>query len=690
MPLTYIDVYAGPYTTAEEDGEVEGGQVEFLPEVPVQDTVGNTIVAQVPVIADIDPETGIAHKRLLATDSDGLQAEFAYQVTEKIIGSQPRTRRRSIEIPKNSPGGALHLADVADAVGAPVWTYVTLATFNTHVEGTAAENVHEGYLTSLPVGQNVWENDQLFGGGRPWAEVAAFDPSVVDGAPLAADALDDAIARAELQGTNVIAFTAGLYDLNGLRPIGDDKVVLLIGATIKGGLQCGERCSVVDLGGSKFIPWTVGGAGGADLAIYVPDNSDFTLVGGVFDRTTVRVENTTDTESLKRVRIRGPKWIGNYAAWATGEPLEVLGVSILEMSDLMMDVQNVYRFAKLTSSAAYVDVPSTPVTEAYVRKMVAHGWILNGSMNAANKQVIDCYAGVGEALFDDIEATITGTPSYFLEAKNAGDAVNPTTTKHNFDFKGRIKGSFSQAVIRVHGARAEAFADGTEQICTIDATIQNALTGHGVQVDQMSKAKIRGVIELPDVAGAAYVVVTHGTRDVDIDVDGMHGSIFVGDTAGGPTDPPAGTTRLVKVRGQLLEPRALGAVELWDLGGAARVDVSHTQAYSTSGTHPTGAFLYLNGSALAALTCIGNEAQFALAGTEVILLAAGSTIAERTEFGNSWNPRIDFGTAPPVAGTYKRGDRRYNIEPAAGGPPGWVCVAGGTPGTWKADANLAA
>jgi len=49
-----------------------------------------------------------------------------------------------------------------------------------------------------------------------------------------------------------------------------------------------------------------------------------------------------------------------------------------------------------------------------------------------------------------------------------------------------------------------------------------------------------------------------------------------------------------------------------------------------------------------------------------------------------------FLKAPPGEGTWERGDVIWNTEPIAGGPPGWVCVAAGTPGTWKAMANLAA
>lgn len=40
-------------------------------------------------------------------------------------------------------------------------------------------------------------------------------------------------------------------------------------------------------------------------------------------------------------------------------------------------------------------------------------------------------------------------------------------------------------------------------------------------------------------------------------------------------------------------------------------------------------------------------------------------------------------TAAPGSGTHSQGDVIYNQSPSAGGHIGWVCVAGGTPGTWK-------
>lgn len=51
---------------------------------------------------------------------------------------------------------------------------------------------------------------------------------------------------------------------------------------------------------------------------------------------------------------------------------------------------------------------------------------------------------------------------------------------------------------------------------------------------------------------------------------------------------------------------------------------------------------------------------------------------------------VTFAAAAPTAGTWVRGDIVWNNAPSAAGVPGWVCTAGGTPGTWNAMAALAA
>ena len=48
------------------------------------------------------------------------------------------------------------------------------------------------------------------------------------------------------------------------------------------------------------------------------------------------------------------------------------------------------------------------------------------------------------------------------------------------------------------------------------------------------------------------------------------------------------------------------------------------------------------------------------------------------------------GNAAPASGTYRQGDIIWNTAPSAGADIGWVCVTGGTPGTWKTFGAIAA
>ena len=45
--------------------------------------------------------------------------------------------------------------------------------------------------------------------------------------------------------------------------------------------------------------------------------------------------------------------------------------------------------------------------------------------------------------------------------------------------------------------------------------------------------------------------------------------------------------------------------------------------------------------------------------------------------------RVEFRNAAPTTETWARGDIVFNNAPSANGRIGWVCVTGGTPGTWK-------
>jgi hypothetical protein len=53
------------------------------------------------------------------------------------------------------------------------------------------------------------------------------------------------------------------------------------------------------------------------------------------------------------------------------------------------------------------------------------------------------------------------------------------------------------------------------------------------------------------------------------------------------------------------------------------------------------------------------------------------------------NVRWRVGTAAPTSGTWQSGDVVWNANATAGGNAGWICVAAGTPGTWKTWGTIA-
>jgi parallel beta-helix repeat protein len=52
--------------------------------------------------------------------------------------------------------------------------------------------------------------------------------------------------------------------------------------------------------------------------------------------------------------------------------------------------------------------------------------------------------------------------------------------------------------------------------------------------------------------------------------------------------------------------------------------------------------------------------------------------------GHDLEPRVAHAPAPPIEGTWRRGDLVWNTAPRSGQPSGWICVQDGAPGAWAA------
>jgi parallel beta-helix repeat protein len=79
---------------------------------------------------------------------------------------------------------------------------------------------------------------------------------------------------------------------------------------------------------------------------------------------------------------------------------------------------------------------------------------------------------------------------------------------------------------------------------------------------------------------------------------------------------------------------------------------------------------------------VRNSSNFAPAGTSAALFDASSGTDNQLE------PRIAWGGAAPGTGTWTAGDRVFARTPQLAGPLGWICISGGTPGTWMSFGKL--
>jgi len=146
-------------------------------------------------------------------------------------------------------------------------------------------------------------------------------------------------------------------------------------------------------------------------------------------------------------------------------------------------------------------------------------------------------------------------------------------------------------------------------------------------------------------------------------------SRFVISNTGSSAVTAAGNPAKVSIRdGQANNSTNIG---IYSNNTTTRLTVDSVDVNTVSGS---GKAFYANGGDVTFNNCSATGAAANLS------IAAGTN---KRETNNSWNARVNYGTAAPAAGTWAVGDTTYNSAPAASGTMGWVCTTAGTPGTWK-------
>jgi hypothetical protein len=120
--------------------------------------------------------------------------------------------------------------------------------------------------------------------------------------------------------------------------------------------------------------------------------------------------------------------------------------------------------------------------------------------------------------------------------------------------------------------------------------------------------------------------------------------------------------------------------------GVAPISLIGNLVYAESGATGTLNFFQLQGSGGVSGVVAGNVIERNGGSGNVHSGDQSSNGNALLYTGNGWQ-RV---SAAPSAGWWPAGSVAWNQAPSAGGTPGWVCTTAGTPGTWKAMANLAA
>lgn len=208
-------------------------------------------------------------------------------------------------------------------------------------------------------------------------------------------------------------------------------------------------------------------------------------------------------------------------------------------------------------------------------------------------------------------------------------------------------------------------------------------------------------LNVEGVNTTASPILLNDARNVNI--TGLHFErVKVGGWASGFVDVFGSAVRAlinaVTVCFSSMVPAASGGsdrVGFFKVGDGVALTVNGLSQHSNTTTSNERGLVVSDGVTSASVAILMTNALTAVTGREYIggtapqlpvVKQVGDDIYHLLEGGKN----VTFGAAAPTTGTWAVGDKRYNTAPAAAGTPGWVCTTAGTPGTWKAMANLAA
>ena len=223
--------------------------------------------------------------------------------------------------------------------------------------------------------------------------------------------------------------------------------------------------------------------------------------------------------------------------------------------------------------------------------------------------------------------------------------------------------------------------------CAITGNVINATTSNGIYVESFDDVTISG--------NNGYAIGTNGISVNDVDRFAINGNTLYGDNGASDTgyivQEAAGTSNDGQITGNSAQNFGVG-LGIYSLTDG--VISGNTLGYSATGCAMSSD---VNVEVVNNVFAGANTLKVLTTGTA---MTTCSFMFNRAIDRNTYAaPYIDstqagmrvvqYAGEAPTQGDYQVGDTTYMRAPVSGGPPGWCCTTAGTPGTWKAMANLA-
>ncbi|WP_265561929.1 coiled-coil domain-containing protein [Sphingomicrobium arenosum] len=359
---------------------------------------------------------------------------------------------------------------------------------------------------------------------------------------------------------------------------------------------------------------------------------------------------------------------------------------------------NIHRLFKISDSLAGTE---TSVSNANSRAFEISGNLLRGS---GGKQVVDCYRATSGLRFVGNQLELSGAPTYagpswavVIDDKSAGNERDADDIGATYLISGNC-GTIPCAFVSLQGAfgitEPGHSGDRRASVHLIDNKIRCTSSDKAVvEIRFFDDVRCRGNLLETNPAVDATVMRLLSNDEAVLSDETYRGGIVhlskaTSNASGLSFGGSFGRIDLRRV-----------SVRNFDASGGVRCDRHRGNALTIDGlfcssvdtpTQLCRAIYFSSGEMLSLLDIQNVDAEHGTGGNITPVLDSVAQAALRTYRDNGWQPRarLAISGGVPTSGVFLRGDRVSELSPGTSKGVDYVCISGGSPGTWRMSSHV--